>query len=343
MSERIDKGSKRRPRLAASILIAACLLVPAAARTETIKIGALKSIAVGPAYLAIDKGYFAAEGLTAALTFFESAQPVAVAAASHDIDIGVTGLTGWLFSLAGQGQIRIIGGYAREVPGFNFNAYVVSNRAWDAGLRSFKDFPGHSFGISQIGSPPHYSLALLAEKYRFDLGSMRLLPLQSIANIAAAVVSGQADTASLLSTPAIPILERKEVRLLGWTGDETPWQLGAIFVATATANERGDMIARFLRAFRKGTREYHDAFASSAEKRKDTATAEAVLPVIAKYTGLSVDQVRQGIVYIDPEARLDVKDVLHQIAWYRGQGLVKGEVDGDQAIDKRYVVPLPSK
>jgi hypothetical protein len=35
--------------------------------------------------------------------------------------------------------------------------------------------------------------------------------------------------------------------------------------------------------------------------------------------------------------------VLHQIAWYRGQGLVKGEVDGDQVIDKRYVVPLPTK
>jgi hypothetical protein len=56
-----------------------------------------------------------------------------------------------------------------------------------------------------------------------------------------------------------------------------------------------------------------------------------------------VEQVKQGIVYIDPEARLDVKDVLHQIAWYRGQGLVKGDVDGDQVIDKRYVVPLPTK
>ena len=314
---------------------------PPTASAESIKIGVLKSIAVGPVYLGIEKGYFAAEGLNAEIMFFESAQPVAVAAASHDIDIGVTGLTGGLFSLAGQGQIRIIGGYAREVPGFNFNAYVVSNRAYEAGVRSFKDFPGHSFGISQIGSPPHYSLALLAEKYHFDLGSMRLLPLQSIANIAAAVVSGQADTASLLSTPAIPILERKEVRLLGWTGDETPWQLGAIFVAATTANERGDMLQRYLRAFRKGAHDYHDAFTGAGEKRQDGPGAAAVAPVIAKYTGLTVAQVEQGIVYVDAEARFDVKDVLHQIAWYRGQGMVKGEVDGDQVIDKRYVVPLP--
>lgn len=332
-----------RKLASASLVVVMAAVGVSGARAETIKIGVLKSIAVGPVYLGIEKGYFAKENLSAEIMFFESAQPVAVAAASHDIDIGVTGLTGGLFSLAGQGQIRIIGGYAREVPGFNFNAYVVSTKAYEGGLRSFKDFPGHSFGISQIGSPPHYSLALLAEKYHFDLGTMRLLPLQSIANIAAAVVSGQADTASLLSTPAIPILNRGEVKLLGWTGDETPWQLGSIFVATATANERGAMIERFLRAFRVGTHEYHDAYAGPDEKRKDGPGAADVSAIIAKYTGLTPEQVGQGVVYVDREARLDVKDVLHQIAWYRGQGMVKGDVDGDQVIDKRYVVPLPTK
>jgi NitT/TauT family transport system substrate-binding protein len=324
------------------IALATIALVPHAT-AETIKIGALKSVAVGPVYLGIDKGYFAAEGLSAEITFFDSAQPVAVAAASRDIDFGVSGFTGGLFSLAGQGALRVIGGYSREVPGFNFNAYVVSIRAWEGGLRSYKDFAGHSFGISQIGSPPHYSLALLAEKYHFDLASVRLQPLVSIANIAAAVVGGQVDTASLLGTPAIPIIARGEVKLLGWTGDETPWQLGALFTATATANERRDTVERFLRAFRKGSRDYHDAYTGAGEKREDGPSTAAASPVIAKYTGLTTEQVGQGIVYVDPDARLDVKDVLHQIAWYRSQGLVKGDVDGDQMIDKRYVVPLAGK
>lgn len=333
---------RNRISIALSGFMVALFLV-SAARAENIKIGALKSIAVGPVYLAIERGYFAAEGLTAEITFFESAQPVAVAAASHDIDFGVTGFSGGLFSLAGQGALRVIGGYSREVPGFNFNAYVISHRAWDSGLRSFKDFPGHSFGISQIGSPPHYSLALLAEKYHFDLASLRLQPLVSIANIAAAVIGGQVDTASLLSTSAIPIIERGEVKLLGWTGDETPWQLGGVFTATSTANDRRDTVERFLRAFKKGSREYHDAYTGPGEKRMDGPGAASVSPIIAKYTGLTIDQVRQGIVYDDAEARLDVNDVLHQVAWYRAQGLVKNEVNGDQLIDKRYVVPLPAK
>jgi NitT/TauT family transport system substrate-binding protein len=227
------------------------------------------------------------------------------------------------------------------VPGFNFNAYVVSTKAWDAGLRSYKDFPGHSFAISQIGSPSHYALALLAEKYGFDLKSMRLVPLQSISNIVSAVVGGQADTAALLGTPALPVIAKGEVKLLGWSGDETPWQLGGVFVSTKMAAENPALIERFLRAYVKGAHDYHDAFAGPDERRTDGAQADAVAGIIARYTGLSPEQVKQGIVYIDREARIDVKDVLHQAEWYRSQGLVKSPVDPDQLFDRRFAQPLP--
>jgi NitT/TauT family transport system substrate-binding protein len=324
-----------------ALVLAAIALVPLPAGAEDIKVGIIKSIAGGPLYLARDKGYFAAEGLNAEIVFFDAAQPIAVAATSGDIDVGVTGLTGGLYALAAQGELRLIGGQSREVPGFNFNAYVVSNRAWEAGLKSYKDFPGHSFAISQIGSPPHYVLALLAEKFGFDLKSMRILPLQSISNIASAVVGGQADTASLLGTPAIPIIDRGAVRLLGWSGDETPWQLGACFVGTKTATGRADMIARFLSAYRKGALDYHDAFTAADGRRADGPDADAVAAVIAKYTGLSEAQVKKGVVYVD--TRLDIKDVAHQIDWYRSQGLIKAAVDMDSFIDKRFVVPLAAR
>jgi hypothetical protein len=48
-----------------------------------------------------------------------------------------------------------------------------------------------------------------------------------------------------------------------------------------------------------------------------------------------------SVGYVDPELRLAVKDIARQIAWYRSQGMVKGEVTVDQVIDRRYVVDLP--
>jgi len=62
--------------------------------------------------------------------------------------------------------------------------------------------------------------------------------------------------------------------------------------------------------------------------------------VIAKYVGQTPDQVKQAIAYVDPDAKLDVKDLQHQIDWYVSQGMLKNHIDVNSVIDKRYVVPL---
>src|SRR6185437_15160593 len=163
------------------------------AAAEPIKIGIVHNSAQAPFYLALDKGYFAAEGLEATLVPFDAAQPVAVAVVSGDIDFGSVAATGGFYSLAGQGALKIIGGNTREVPGFQLFGFVVASGAYEAGLKTPKDLPGHSVAMTQIGSGYHYALALLAEKFGVDLKSVRLLPLQSIPNIASALTGGQAD------------------------------------------------------------------------------------------------------------------------------------------------------
>src|SRR5271168_1281647 len=88
-----------------------------ASAAEAIKIGTLKLASYGAVYIAQEKGYFAAEGLAAELVFFESAEPIAVAIVSGAIDFGVSGTSGGLYSLAGQGALRIIAAGAHEAPG----------------------------------------------------------------------------------------------------------------------------------------------------------------------------------------------------------------------------------
>ena len=336
-------GHRRRAFYFVRALFTLAALWPSLAAADDIKIGILKVSGSGLVFIAQEKGYFKAEGLNAQLVFFESAQPISVATASGDVDVGVTGLTGGLYSLGGQGALRIIGGGAREVPGFNYQTYLVSNRAYDAGARGYKDFPGHTFGLSQIGSPPHYSLALIGEKYGFDLKNMRIMPLQSIANIMSAIIGGQVDFTLLPGTTTIPAIQRGEVKLLGWAGAETPYQLVAAFVSTKTANERGTMIRHFLNAYRNAARDYHDALSDGAEQRRDGRNAGEIVDILARYTGISAEQVKLGIPWVDGEQRVDVKDVLRQIAWYQSQGMVKGTINGDEFIDKRYVVPLPER
>jgi NitT/TauT family transport system substrate-binding protein len=327
-----------------SFMVSATLLVASLASgqaaAEALKLGTVKGALVGPFYIAQEKGYFASEGLDVEIVYFDAAQPISVATASGDIDFGAVGLTGGFYSLGGQGALRIIAGFFSEAPGFRLITYLASNRAYSAGLTSLKDLSGHSVAVTQIGSAIHYALGLAAEKYGVDLASVHIMPLQANANIASAIVGGQVDAALLNSFYAGPIVQRGDAKLLGVVGDETPWQMGAVFTATKTANERHDTVERFLKGYRRGAQDYFDAFTGANGKRMDGPTAPAVAALIAKEIGQPVEDVRSSITYVDPELRLDVKDILHQIAWYKAQGMVKGPIDGDELIDKRYVIPL---
>jgi NitT/TauT family transport system substrate-binding protein len=326
----------------AAVFVAFLWFLPAGA--ETIKIGMVKSAAGGAIYVAQEKGFFAAAGLPAELVFFDSAQPVAVAAVTGDIDFGATGITAAFFTLAGQGALKLISGANLEMPGFQYLGYVISNQAYAAGLKDFANLPGHSFGLTQAGTSLFYSLARAGDKYHFDFKTLRTVPLQSNSNVSSALAGGQIDSSVMPVTPLMKLVLRKEARLLGWVSDVAPgMQANVVFTARKMADERRDTVERFLAAYKKGTQEFHDAFTGPDEKRRDGAAADATLAIIAKYTGQSLGDVRQALPYVDAQARLDSADVLRQIAWYKSQNLLKGDVDGDKIIDRRYVIDLPEK
>src|SRR5579862_449122 len=268
-------------RPAARALLAAALIIavaPTAVRAEpdAIKVG-VGTGGVGHLAIAQEEGYFAAENLAVEFVHFEAAEPIAVAVGSGSIDFGATGLSGALYSLGGQGRIKIIAGSIREVPGFQFLTVVASNQAYAAGWTQFKNLAGRSVAVPQIGSPSHYSLALIAEKYGIDLANIRVLPVQSVPNSISAATGGQADAAIIPISSVTSALERGDVKLMGFVGDETPWQVQAVFATAKITNGRPELVQRFLRAYRKGARDLYETFTGPDGKRKDGAGAEKTL------------------------------------------------------------------
>ena len=118
------------------------------------------------------------------------------------------------------------------------------------------------------------------------------------------------------------------------------WIVDKLLAQGCTADQKRGLVERFLRAYRHGARDYHDAFTGPDGKRLDGPTSPEILAILAKYTGQPAENVRLSITYADPEERLDVGEVLHQIAWYKAQGMVKPDVNGEDIVDKRYVLPL---
>jgi len=320
-------------------------LAPGTSCAAEIKIGVTPVAGLAAPYIAQERGYFAAEGVPAKLVQFDSTTTQAVAIVSGDIDFGITALSAAVYNLASQGQIQVIGAAARESPGFKIQGIFASGRAYAAGLHALKDLPGHSFAVTGMSGPPVYVVgSLMAAKYGYDFKSIRFVSVETIPNVASSIIGGRVDaTGTSLTAALVPVVERGDVKILAWVGDETPWQYGGVMAAPKTVKERPDTVARFLRAYRKATKDYHDAVAGPDDKPRNGPTTEAVLAIVANATHQTIDQLKVAIPYVDAEARLDVKDVLRQIAWYRSQGLVKGPIDGEAMVDMRDVIPLPER
>ena len=305
----------------------------AIAQVRKLRIGVLRLSSSGAVFLAQDLGYFKDAGLDVELVFFSAAQPIAVAAASGDIDIGVTAFTAGLFNLAGKGALSIIAGQAREVPGFPLDAFLATAKPNGDAMKKPQDIRGKRIGITQVGSSFHFVSGLIAEKYKFPLSEVTFVPLQSMGNIVSALQGGAVDGAVLPATVAKGAITSGAARLLGWGSDEAPWQIGAAFAsAKIKADEKA--VGNFLAAYRRGCRLFHDKL-----DQKDAPAAERgpLLDIIARYTQQKPADVAATLAYVEPEAKLDLPNVAHQIEFYQGLGFVDKGFGLEQVLDRRFV------
>ena len=99
------------------------------------------------------------------------------------------------------------------------------------------------------------------------------------------------------------------------------------------------LVTKLLGALARADREYHDVILASVKdgKAEINDKTKPLLEIIARYTNLPVEQVVGNCAYIDPDGKLDVKNVANQISWLQEQGFVDKGFDVDAIIAKEYV------
>ncbi len=341
------KKAARRSVLAVAVG-AAVLGAGVAHAAEKINIAALTFVSSSPLFIAKEKGYFEAEGLDADITFFRSAQPVAVAIAAGDADFGVTAFTGGFFNLAGKGALKVIGAQLHEDVEYDGSAILASNKAYDAGLTSVDKLGGHSFALSQVGSSFHYMIGNVAEKAGVDIESMELKPLQSVPNMIGALKSGQVDSMIIVPHIAKPLHNAGAAHIIGWVKDYVPYQVGGLFTSTANVEERRGVVEKFVRAYQKGVADYRAALLATDGDGNlvKSDTTDEILEIVHKYVysdqpaEKAYPKIRNGAMFITEEGKLDVEDVKAQVKWYQERGYVSDSANPDDFIDTSFIAPL---
>lgn len=323
------------------VLALAALAAGPAAAADTLRIGYLNLASHAPSFIAAEKGYFAEEGITPEMIGFQAAQPMAVAIASRDVDVGITAISAGLISLADKGVIRVIGGALQEVPEVEGQKILVSKAAYDAGVTSPDKLAGRSFGITTAGSSFHYMAHKIADAAGIPRDSLTLKPMQAVPAVIAALKSGQIDAWSIVPNIASGLVASGEVMEIGRVSDSiADYQVTTVFTSKANAEERRDLVERFLRAFSKGIADYNAAFVDRTMPEEEV---KALVGMIHKYifTDQPIDKadprIRAGAMRINADAALNVTSVADQLEWFRSENLVPAGVTLEMLVDTSFV------
>lgn len=334
----LNLSRRKAIALVGLVLSTTMLTTPAVAENTGIKVGALRFTSHSASFIALERGYFEEAGLDVELKFFQAAQPMAVAIASGDIDYAVTAVSGGLISLAQKGAVKVIGGALSEEPGIDGQKILVSDAAFQAGVKSAKDLDGKTFGITQSGSSFHYMSAKIAAAEGIEL---KIKPLQKVGVIVGALKSGQIDAWSIVPHIAKPLAGGGSVHIVGDVADYLPnYQVTTVFTSAKNASEEREQTEKFLTAFSKGIDDYA---AAMIDKTGGDDGVNDMVDLIHKY--VYADRPREkaapsiinGTMRLNKGAALNIASIEDQLSWFKAEGLVDDDIDIDTLVDQSYV------
>jgi NitT/TauT family transport system substrate-binding protein len=312
----------------------------AAAAEDDVVLGALRFTSHGAGFVAFERGYFKDEGLNVRFEFFQAAQPIAVATASGDVDFGVTGVTGGLMNLAEKNALRIVGGVLHEKKGVDGMIVLASNKAYDAGLKTIDDMPGHSLAMTQVGSTFHYMTSRIADEKGWNIEDIKLIPLQKVGSMVAALKSGQVDTMIMVPHIAKGLAGAGAAKQIGKLNDYVEYQISTMITSVDNIENNPDMVKRFIKAYSKGIADMNAGF---LDPNADPAEKEALTQILHKYVYTdrpyekAAPSIQNGAMFLNEGAALNKTDVEKQMKWFVDSGLVDSDLTVDQLVDSSFV------
>lgn len=293
----------------------------------------LRLTSSAPLFIAMDKGFFAEEGIEIEPQWFDSAHPIAVSTASSKVDVGATGITASLYNMAANGQkLGIVADKGREQKGYSSSALLVTTDNYNAGVKRLKDLKGKRIGITQKGSTFHYMLGRMLETQGMSLNDVEIVPLSKLSAVMAALESKQID-GCILNEPNITKVQKAGYgKLVVQVGDVIPYQTSAIFYSPDFMKNK-DAAVRFMRAYNKACNYYYEA----AVEKKDAKKLEEVVNIVAKYVKAPAEDIKAGLPYIDKDGKLLVSDIATQIKWYTDNKMISGTLDAKDVANTSFL------
>jgi len=285
-----------------------------------------------PFFVAKELGYFDEFGLDVTLSPKSgTAETIQMLASGNVVSGAATWGAGLFNSIHSGATVTIVATLARmpnTVP--SPSPFMVSEKAWQDGIRKVEDLKGKRVGIPGPGGFGMYSVAKALEKGGLTIDDVEAVYLPPPAT-AAAFANGGLEAGWSIEPFALQMEKQGLARRL--VEDHTlGTELGFIAFNNEFAKEHEDAVVKFLAAFLKAARLLDNG------GWKD----EKILDIVSNYTGTEKDTLK-GIAYTvrSEDGSIDLASVREQEEFFRKGGAL--EYQGPIDIESVYRTDLLKK
>lgn len=321
------------PRTA--LALAAGLLVVASVKAAAapVKIGDLGIVADAPFYIAIEKGYFAAEKLDVKLQRFTSAAQATAPLSTNQVQVVGGGVSAALYNaFARNWPVRIVMARTRDLPGYSSDTLVIRSDLKDQ-IKSVRDLKGRVIAINTPAASLHYMLGKLLESEGMSIDDVQTINM-AWPNMAPGMETKALDGGTVVEPFAAQFSQKGFSFPFRRAADfmKPPLEVSVILFSKTWIDKQPDQAKAFTLAYMKGVRDYYDAM-------KDGPKRAEVVEICTKYTPLKDKALYDKIQwsYMDPNAEISFDGLRDQQDWYSRQGFVPRKANLEGVVDWRFL------
>jgi ABC-type nitrate/sulfonate/bicarbonate transport system substrate-binding protein len=297
----------------------------------TVSVGYLNSASDAGILLAVEKGYFAEQGLDVQLERFQTGAVMTAPLGAGQLDVGAGSPSAGLYNAVARNiTIKIVADKGSDLPGFGFQGLALRQGLQDR-VRTYADLSG--LKVAMTGTGGTSAEIVLAEALRQGGLTMDDVDIATIAygDLNTALSTGAVD-AAIHFEPLFTVGVRQGVAVDWKRADEIypNHQAAAILYGMPFIQDKPDLARRWMVAYARGVRYYNDAF------RKDQ-NKDDVIAILAQATGAPVAVLAQAVpTGLNPDVYVNAAGIAADIQILLNLGFVNQPLDVNAVVDNSY-------
>jgi NitT/TauT family transport system substrate-binding protein len=308
---------------------------------ELVTVGTVNSSSDVPFFIGDKKGFFRRQGLAIKWTAFDSAAKMVAPLGVNQLDVAAGAPSAGLYNAVAQGiELKIVADKGSTPHGFGYIELLV--RSDLAPHFTYKDLKGMKVAEPAQGTSTSSTLAAALAQVHLVYGDVTHEFL-GFPNHVTAFANKSID-ASLTVEPNATVAVRSgaAVRYAGGDVFYPNQQLAVLLYGGNLLKKNRGVGEKFMAAYIQAVRFYNDGLARDPHTGHGSLTGKngkEIIDILTEYT-----PVKDRTIYEqatpngnDPDGRVNVASLRRDLAFFKAQGLVTGNVTADAVHDGSFV------